>query len=58
MHSVVSLFSGCGGLDVGFKELGFDLIYACDIDPSAVACYARNIGPHVFLRDVTSEDFS
>lgn len=57
MKKVVSLFSGCGGFDLGFKEQGFDLIYACDIDPVAVDCYARNIDPRVHLRDVTSTEF-
>ncbi len=57
MRCVVSLFSGCGGLDIGFKEQGFDVIYACDSDPAAVACYARNIDTRVFVRDVTSPEF-
>ncbi|HBB31488.1 MAG TPA: hypothetical protein DDZ80_21950 [Cyanobacteria bacterium UBA8803] len=57
MARVVSLFSGCGGLDSGFKDLGFELIYACDFDPAAVDCYSRNIDQNVFLRDVTSYDF-
>lgn len=56
-HKVVSLFSGCGGLDVGFKEQGYDLIYACDSDPDAVDAYARNIDRRVFLRDVRSQAF-
>jgi DNA (cytosine-5)-methyltransferase 1 len=57
MKKVVSLFSGCGGFDSGFKEQGFDLIYACDIDPVAVDCYARNIDSRVYVRDVTSVEF-
>lgn len=57
MKTVVSLFSGCGGLDLGFKELGFNLIYACDNDASAVDCYSRNIGSHIFLRDTVSNEF-
>jgi DNA (cytosine-5)-methyltransferase 1 len=55
--SVVSLFCGCGGLDVGFKELGFDLVYACDNDPASCACYTRNIDRRVFHRDVLSSQF-
>ncbi|MCY2988050.1 MAG: DNA cytosine methyltransferase, partial [Planctomycetota bacterium] len=55
--SVVSLFCGCGGLDLGFKEQGFDLVYACDNDSVAVDCYARNVDTRVFLRSVTEEEF-
>jgi DNA (cytosine-5)-methyltransferase 1 len=57
MSRVVSLFSGCGGLDAGFKDLGFDLIYTCDSDPAAIDCYSRNIDRNVYLRDVKSDDF-
>ncbi len=57
MKKVVSLFSGCGGLDLGFKEQGFELIYACDSDPAAARCYANNIDSHIFVRDVTSNEF-
>lgn len=57
MPSVVSIFCGCGGLDLGFKEAGFDLFYACDNDPASVDCYSRNIDGRVYQRDVTSEEF-
>lgn len=57
MHRVVSVFSGCGGLDYGFKQAGFQLTYACDNDPAAVDCYARNIDRNVFVRDVRSDEF-
>jgi DNA (cytosine-5)-methyltransferase 1 len=56
-HTVVSLFAGCGGFDIGFKEKGFDLIYACDVDPVAVECYKRNVDPRAYVRDVTEEKF-
>ena len=54
---VVSLFCGCGGLDLGFHDEGFDLIYACDHDAAAVECYSRNLDGRVHVRDVTSEQF-
>lgn len=57
MPSVVSLFSGCGGLDLGFKKYGFDLLYAADNDQFAVDVYRRNVDERAFVRDVTSEHF-
>ena len=30
--SVISLFSGCGGLDLGFIKAGFEILFANDID--------------------------
>lgn len=29
---IVSLFSGAGGLDLGFKKAGFDIIFANEFD--------------------------
>lgn len=54
---VVSVFCGCGGLDLGFLRAGFELVYACDNDPAAVECYRRNLDDQVFLRDATSDQF-
>jgi len=45
--TLVSLFSGCGGMDLGFIQAGFNVIWANDIDPVACQTYARNIGPHI-----------
>jgi DNA (cytosine-5)-methyltransferase 1 len=47
---VVSLFSGCGGLDLGFHQANFDVIYANDIEPSVKATYEHNIG-NIFIED-------
>jgi DNA (cytosine-5)-methyltransferase 1 len=42
---VASLFSGCGGLDLGFRKAGFELAYANDLFMEAAWSYAENIGP-------------
>jgi DNA (cytosine-5)-methyltransferase 1 len=55
--TVVSLFCGCGGLDLGFHEQGFDIVYAADIDPAAIAVYRRNIDNNAHVKDVSSSDF-
>src|SRR5438874_10732688 len=39
---ILSLFSGCGGFDLGFAKEGFDVLLALDIDPSAVETYNHN----------------
>ncbi|MFT5686127.1 MAG: DNA (cytosine-5)-methyltransferase 1 [Myxococcota bacterium] len=55
---VVSLFSGCGGLDLGFQAAGGRITYACDRSEHAVRCYRHNLGEHCHQRDVTSEAFT
>ena len=54
---VVSLFSGCGGLDLGFVAAGGRIVYASDKSKHAVACYRHNLGDHCHRRDVTSAEF-
>ena len=51
--SVVGLFSGCGGLDLGFKQAGFDILWANDFDQDSVKTYRENIGDHIVLGDIT-----
>lgn len=41
-YPVLSLFSGAGGLDLGFESVGFNPILALDIDPVAVDTYNWN----------------
>lgn len=40
--SAISLFSGAGGMDVGFTAAGFDVQWANDIDRNACETYADN----------------
>lgn len=62
--SVVSLFSGCGGLDLGFrggfkynginhKLLPYDILAAYDHDPKCVATYNQNIVDHAEVLDLS-----
>ena len=50
---VVSLFSGGGGLDLGFKKAGYDIIWAVDNNPNAVETYRVNLGNHIICEDIT-----
>lgn len=49
---IVSLFSGCGGLDLGLIQAGHEIIWANDIFADAVSTYRKNIGSHVDERDI------
>ena len=40
--TVISLFSGCGGLDLGFTNAGFKLVYANDNDPVVWETFEKN----------------
>jgi DNA (cytosine-5)-methyltransferase 1 len=51
--TVLSLFSGCGGLDLGFINAGFDVVWANDFFSEAVETYKKNIGDHIVLGDIT-----
>lgn len=56
MYNVVSLFSGGGGLDLGFKAEGYNIVWAIDNMPNAVASYKENIGDHIICEDINNVD--
>lgn len=41
---LVSLFSGCGGMDKGFENAGFHRVWANDFDKDAQAVFRLNLG--------------
>ena len=49
---VVSLFSGAGGLDMGFVMEGFNIVWANDMDFDACNTYKANIGDHIRCGDI------
>jgi DNA (cytosine-5)-methyltransferase 1 len=61
--TVISLFSGCGGMDLGFiggfnflglnyPKTGFEIIWANEINPAACKTYKQNLGDHVITADI------
>lgn len=53
----ISLFCGCGGMDLGFSNAGFNCVYANDIDHWACMTYKRNLGDHVHEADISEVKF-
>lgn len=55
---LVSLFSGCGGMDKGFELAGFERVWANDFDKDAQAVFRLNFGEidGRDIRDVPVDD--
>lgn len=62
-YTVVSMFSGCGGMDLGFRgdfevfqqtyaRLPFRIIWANELNPTACKTYQRNLGGDIVCADV------
>lgn len=50
---VASLFSGVGGLDLGFINAGHEIVWANDFFLDAVDTYKKNIGNHIVFGDIS-----
>jgi len=56
---VIDLFSGIGGLGLGFRQAGFDIVAAVELDTKRALVYRRNIAPReVINADVRRVDFT
>lgn len=55
---VLDLFAGCGGLSLGFRSAGFEVVAAVEFDGHAAASHGRNFHsgqlPHSRPRDITA----
>ena len=52
---VVSLFSGIGGMDLGFMYNGFNIIWANDFDKYACETYKENVSKNIVCGDIRIE---
>lgn len=56
MYKLLDLFSGCGGMTLGFSDPrfcgGFESIFAIDRDKAATASYRMNFGDHAVCGDI------
>ena len=53
-YSAISLFSGAGGMDVGFTRAGFKILWANDFDPIACETYRKNHSSTIECGDINS----
>lgn len=55
--NIISLFCGCGGLDRGFQNAGFNTVWANDNDPNIERTYRLN-HPHtkLLIKDISRID--
>ena len=64
--TVVSLFSGCGGMDLGliggfdflgkhYSKTGFKIIWANEINPAACKTYRDNFGNYIVEGDISEK---
>jgi DNA (cytosine-5)-methyltransferase 1 len=64
--TVVSMFAGCGGMDLGFvggfdflgkhyERTNFDIIWANEINTAACETYRRNLGEHIVVGDINDK---
>ena len=52
MTSAVSLFSGIGGIDIAFKQAGFNVVWANEIDEFACVTYRNNFPFYISKADI------
>lgn len=57
-YRVISLFSGAGGMDLGFINAGFDIVWANDFFKEAVESYKKNVDDRIVYGDITQIDSS
>lgn len=54
-YRAIDLFSGCGGMSLGFQEAGFDIRAAYDKWEPAVKVYKMNFEHPIFTKDLADE---
>jgi DNA (cytosine-5)-methyltransferase 1 len=53
-YTVIDCFCGAGGLSLGFEKAGFDVLYAFDLDKTAISTYNHNAHHHghAYVRNI------
>ncbi len=56
--SMISLFSGCGGMDLPFHKAGFNLVWAIDVNQDACQTFRRNISDVIVCDQIENINIS
>lgn len=51
-YKLIDLFSGAGGMTLGFQRAGFVPVLAVEKEPDFAATYRENFGDHVLVEDI------
>lgn len=54
--TAVDLFAGCGGMSLGFQQVGFDVLAAFEFWNAAADCYAMNFNHPVYRVNLADTD--
>lgn len=58
MPNVVSIYSGGGGIDCGFKKAGFNIVFSTDVSkPSCETLEKNNVGELIVCDDIRKIDY-
>lgn len=55
---VISLFAGAGGMDLGFIQAGFEIVWANDLDKDCCETYKRNLKSPIVCSDISNIQIS
>ena len=53
---VIDLFAGCGGMSLGFENVGFDIVAAFDNWVAAITIYESNFSHPIYKKDLGVDD--
>lgn len=57
-RKIIDLFSGCGGMSLGFQNAGFKIVAAYDNWQPAIDIYRENFEHPIHKRDLSTEDIT
>lgn len=54
----ISLFSGAGGMDLGFRNAGIEVVWANDFNKAACETYRKNFGDEIHCGSIMDYDYA